>query len=246
MQNSHVVLIVADDAAFPRDVLSRWQTERIVPSFTVMSTELFHGAGVGDFDVAIIGPVRTGRLASILKSMDTGSHPVICVLQSASQLPGPPTSGLFGFALGGVDLQSMRMEHPRPLLIQQHEGWLDALVLVASECLKRVDLIARVRKAEQVSAVNARNAALGRYMLENRHGFNNLLTTLLGNSELLLMEPNSLAETARDQVETIHKMALHMHEIMQRFSSIAVEMQVAEKQSQDETAKLSQLTASNS
>lgn len=228
MQNSHVVLIVADDAAFPRDVLSRWQTERVVPSFTIMSTELFHGAPVGDFDVAIIGPVRTGRLASILKSMDTGSHPVICVLQSASQL------------------QSMRMEHPRPLLIQQHEGWLDALVLVASECLKRVDLVARVRKAEQAAAVNARNAALGRYMLENRHGFNNLLTTLLGNSELLLMEANGLAETARDQVETIHKMALHMHEIMQRFSSIAVEMQVAEKQSQDETEKLSHLTASNS
>jgi signal transduction histidine kinase len=228
VQNSHIVLIIADDAAFPRDVLGRWQTERIVPGFTVMSTELFHGAAVGEFDVAIIGPVRAGRLASILKSMDTGSHPVICVLPTASQL------------------QSVRMEHPRPLLVQQHEGWLDTLVLVVSECLKRVDMVVRVRKAEQAAAMNARNAALGRYMLDNRHGFNNLLTTMLGNSELLLMEGNNLAETARDQVETIHKMALHMHEIMQRFSSIAVEMQVAEKQSQDETEKLSHMTASNS
>lgn len=228
MQNSHVVLIIADDASFPRDVLGRWQTERIVPAFTVMSTELFQGEVVGDFDVAIIGPIRAGRLASILNSMDTGSHPVVCVLQTASQL------------------QSVRTEHTRPLLIQQYEGWLDTLVLVVSECLKRVDLLTRVRKAEQAAAVNARNAALGRYMLDNRHGFNNLLTTMLGNSELLLMEGHDLGDTARDQVETIHKMVLHMHEIMQRFSSIAVEMQVAEKPSQDETEKLSHMTASNS
>lgn len=228
MHNGHTILIVADDAGFPRDVLGRWQTERIVPGFTVMSTELFHGAAVGDFDLAVIGPVRSGRLPAILKSMDTGSHPVICVVQATGQL------------------QSLRAEYPRLLLLQKQEGWLDTLVLLTAECLKRVDLTVRVRKAEQAAAVNARNAALGRYMLENRHGFNNLLTTLLGNSELLLMEAGSLAETPRDQVETIHKMALHMHEIMQRFSSIAVEMQVAEKQSHDETQNLSHMTASNS
>src|SRR5205814_10714321 len=79
-------LIIADDAAFARDVLARWQTERIVPGFTVMSTELFHGAALGTFDVAVIGPVRNGRLASILKSLETGAHPVICVLQSATHV----------------------------------------------------------------------------------------------------------------------------------------------------------------
>jgi hypothetical protein len=51
---------------------------------------------------------------------------------------------------------------------------------------------------------------------------------------------------ARDQLETIHTMALNIHEIMQRFSSIAIEMQVAEKQSQAETPKPSHLTASTS
>jgi len=225
--DSHVVLIIADDAAFPRDLLGRWQTERIVPAFTVMSTDLFQGAPLGNFDVAIIGPVRNGRLASILKSMDTGSHPVICVLETASRL------------------HSLRIEYPRLLLMQQHEDWLNALLLVASECLKRVDLTARVRKAEHAAAIHVRNATLGRYMLDNRHGFNNLLTSVLGNSELLLSECNSLGETARDQLETIHKMALYMHEMMQRFSSIAIEMQVAEKESQDETSKLSHRSASN-
>ena len=227
MRNSHVVLIVADDAAFPRDLLARWQTERIVPAFTVMSTELFHGEVLGDFDVAIIGPVRNGRRASILKNMDTGPHPVICVLETA------------------IQLQSLRMEYPRLLLMQQHEGWLDMLLLLASECLKRVDLTARVRKAEQTAAIHARNATLGRYMLDNRHGFNNLLTSVLGNSELLLAECKDLPETAHDQLDTVHKMALHMHEIMQRFSSIAIEMQVTEKESQDETLPASHLSAFN-
>lgn len=227
MHNPHVVLIVADDAAFPRDLLGRWQMERTVPAFTIMSTELFHGAALGQFDVAIIGPVRNGRLFSILKSMDAGSHPLICVLETAAQL------------------HSVRAEHPRLLLMQQHEGWLDALLLITAECLKRVDLTSRVRKVEQAAAINARNAALGRYMLDNRHGFNNLLTSVLGNAELLLTECGHLEETARDQLDTIHKMALHMHEIMQRFSSIAVEMQVAEIESQDETSRPSHAALPN-
>ncbi|HEY6971583.1 MAG TPA: hypothetical protein VJA94_20400 [Candidatus Angelobacter sp.] len=227
MHQSHVVLIIADDSSFPRDLLARWQTERIVPAFTVMSTELFQGATVGNFDVAIIGPIRNGRQGSILKSMDTGSHPVICVVESDARM------------------HSIKVEYPRLLLVQQHEGWLDTLLLAASECLKRVDLTARVRKAEQVSAINARNAALGRYMLDNRHGFNNLLTSVLGNAELLLSDCKHLTDTSRDQVETIHKMALHMHEIMQRFSSIAIEMQVVDRPSQDETPMLSHRTASS-
>jgi signal transduction histidine kinase len=205
LPNSHVVLIITDDAAFPRDVLARWQTERTVPAFTVMSTELFQGAA--------------------LKSLDTGSHPVICVLETAART------------------HSIRTEYPRLLLIQQHESWLDALLLIAAECLKRVALTARVHKAEQTAAIQARNAALGRYMMDNRHGFNNLLTSVLGNSELLLAECEHLPEAARDQLDTIHRMALTMHEIMQRFSSIAIEMQVTEKPSQDETSRLSQLTA---
>lgn len=227
MQNSHVVLIIADDAAFPRDLLGRWQTERVVPAFTVMSTELFHAAALGNFDVAIVGPVRNGRIASILKSMETGSNPVICVVETVSEV------------------HRIHAEYPRLLLMQQHEHWLDTLLLLASECLKRADLTTRVRKAEQASAIHSRNAALGRYMLDNRHGLNNLLTSVLGNSELLLMDSSNLSEVAREQVETIHNTALHMHEIMQRFSSIAIEMQVAEKSSHDETSQASHVTASS-
>jgi len=193
-----------------------------------MSTELFHAAALGNFDVAIVGPVRNGRrTSSILKSMETGPNPVICIVEAISEV------------------HRIRAEHPRLLLMQQHENWLDTLLLLASECLKRSDLTTRVRKAEQASAISGRNATLGRYMLDNRHGLNNLLTSVLGNSELLLMDSSNLSEAAREQVETIHNMALHMHEIMQRFSSIAIEMQVAEKPSQDDTPRSSHLTASS-
>jgi signal transduction histidine kinase len=228
VHNSHIVLVIADDAAFARDLLARWQLERTVPGFTVISTELFNGAATGQFDLAVIGPVRSSRMNAILKNLDTDPHPVICVMESAAQL------------------QAVKAEYPRVLALHRHEHWMDSLLLVAAECLKRVDLTARVRKAEQAVAVNARHAALGRYMLDTRHNFNNLLTSVLGNSELLLMDAHTLPEMARDQLETIHTMALNIHEIMQRFSSIAIEMQVAEKQSQAETHKPSHLTASTS
>ena len=50
-----------------------------------------------------------------------------------------------------------------------------------------------------------------------------------------MMEGASLPDLARDQVATIHEMSLHLHAVMQRFSSLAMEMQAVEKQSQDET-----------
>lgn len=227
MHPSPLVLIITDDAGFPRDLLGRWQLERSVPGFIVMSTELLQHAN-GDFDMAIIGPVRNGRLASLLNSIDMTSHPVICMLESAQEL------------------HAVKAEFPRVLALQHHEGFLESVLLLATECLKRVEVLSRLHKAEHAAAANVRHATLGRYMLDTRHDFNNLLTSAIGNAELLLLDCTSLDAVARDQLETIHAMTLQMHEIMQRFSSLAMETQAAEKQSQDETSKLSHLTVSAS
>jgi signal transduction histidine kinase len=223
VHHSHAVLIVADDAAFVRDLVGRWQQERIVPDFTVMSTELFRGGTEGNFDLALVGPVHKGSLAAVLDAVDVAAHPVICLFETAGQM------------------QSVKTNHPRVLAIRWHEGWLDSAMLLAGECLKRTDLNARLRKAEQAALAHGRHASLGRYMLENRHDFNNSLTSVLGNAELLLTDLNSLPEPLRDQVETIHTTALHMYEIMQRFSSIAAEVQAGEKESQDDTPGLSHM-----
>ena len=85
----------------------------------------------------------------------------------------------------------------------------------------------------------ASQAALGHYMLEARHDFNNSLTSVLGNAELLMMDCSGMPDHARDQVKTIHEMSLHLHAVMQRFSSLAMEMRAVEKQSQDETERAS-------
>jgi signal transduction histidine kinase len=218
MRDSHVVLI-ADDVAFARDLMARWQAERGLPGITVMSTDLLTGIGEGNFDLAIVGPVRNKPLASVLKMVDAGDYPVICLLENASEV------------------KMVKSGHPRAHVMHYHEAWLDSLLLLANECLKRVDLTERVRRAEKAALASSRGATLGRYMLESRHDLNNSLTSVLGNAELLLLDADALPEPARDQLQTIHEMALQMREIMQRFSSVAAEMRTAENSSQDETDK---------
>jgi hypothetical protein len=58
---------------------------------------------------------------------------------------------------------------------------------------------------------------------------------MLGNAELLLLEPGQLSSQSLAQIKTIHSMALRINEIMQRFSSLASEMREAETTSQAET-----------
>ncbi len=109
------------------------------------------------------------------------------------------------------------------------------VVQLGSEILRRLEAEAHMCEAEQEAAAAKRNATLGRYMLEMRHGLNNALTSILGNAELLLLEPGALTAHERDQIETVHSMAVRLHEIMQRFSSLETELKFAEKKSQGET-----------
>jgi signal transduction histidine kinase len=74
-----------------------------------------------------------------------------------------------------------------------------------------------------------------------KHNVNNALTSILGNAELLLLEPGQLSAQSLHQVKTVHSMTLRIHEIMQRFSSLASEMREAENASQAETEDLSAL-----
>jgi len=55
---------------------------------------------------------------------------------------------------------------------------------------------------------------------------------------LLLLEPGSLSAEARSQIDTMRHMALRMHEILQRFSSLEKELCVVDRQAaHEETAK---------
>jgi hypothetical protein len=76
-----------------------------------------------------------------------------------------------------------------------------------------------------------RHALLGRYMLEMRHTVNNALTSILGNAELILLDPQTLAPNLKLQIETIHNMGMRINEILQRFSSLQKELQLVEQES---------------
>src|SRR5207302_578928 len=122
------VLIIADNADFARTITARWQAERVLPGFSLMSGDLCPGVNASAFDMAIVG----------------------------------------------------------------------------------------------------------RYMLEMRHTLKDALTAMLGNSELALAEPGALSAKSRDQLETIRHMAIRMHEILQRFSSLETELRYVEKQAERE------------
>lgn len=213
------VLIISDDAEFSRAVTARWQTERSLPAFTLMSGDLCHGFDPAVFELAIVGSVRASVLSTVLLALNAAIKPVLFVCDTAQAA------------------ETIRSAHPRVLVLRQHEGWLDALMLVAGEVLRRNQALSRAQKAEQAKAALDCHATLGRYMLEMRHSLNNALTSVLGNSELLLLEPGSLTATARSQIDTIRNMALRMHEILQRFSSLEKELSFVEKQAEKENSR---------
>jgi signal transduction histidine kinase len=209
-------LIISDDPDFSRLVMDRWQGERNAPAFTLMSGDLCHDLDADGFDMAIVGAVNPGILPSVLRALDLPGKPVLLACKTK------PSA------------QEARHAHPGVRILQQHPGWLDTLVLVSAEVLRLVQAMTRADGAEQAGKSLERQAALGRYMLNERHTLNNSLTSVLGNSELLLLEPGSLSATARSQIETIRNMAVRMHEILQRFSSIEKELNAVEKQAENE------------
>ena len=205
------VLILANDPEFARSVVARWQTERAVPAFTMMSGDVWSEAATASYSVAIVGAAGRAEAVAIVSELDKTGRPVIVISSDSASA------------------QAIREVTPRALVMTQHEGWLDALVLVGAEVLRRVDAMARARRAEHTAAAVQMNATLGRYMLEMRHSLNNALTSVLGNSELLLLEPGALSAPVREQVDVIRSMALRIHEILQRFSSLESELRFAQK-----------------
>ncbi len=214
--NQPTVVIISDDPEFSAAISSRWQLERTAPAFTVVSGDLCQAMTSETFDLAIIGNVHAELQSSVLKVLEQLDRPVLLVQDEA---------------LLGIQVAD---KNPRLLTLPRQEGWLETLVLVASEILRRCEALARLRRAEQTSAVLERQAALGRYIIEMRHNLNNALTSILGNAELLLLDSNRLSGKPHSQIETIRNMALRMNEILKRFSSLEKELNVAARQSESE------------
>jgi len=213
------VLIISDEADFSRRITARWQMERSVPTFTLLSGDLWPRFALDAFDVAIVGELRRELLSVVLEPLHSTGQPVFCVCQDAA------------------NAQLVRERWPRISTLRPSEHWLETLVLSASEAVHRSRAENRARFADQKCSTLERQAMLGRYMLEMRHNLNNALTSVLGNSDLLLLEPGSFSAPTRAQIETIRNMTLRIHEIMQRFSSLEKEMNVVAQQAERDSGK---------
>lgn len=216
MRNSNV-LILTDDAEFARLLTACWQVERQAPGICVVTSEFWQQADTTSSDLIVLGPLQDGKLGEILRSMESSTALILCAPSDQREL------GL------------LRNKHPKLLHVPLREDWTQMVLLLAGESLRRTEAIKLAKKAERHAAHYANEATLGRYMYDMKHNVNNALTSLIGNAELLLLEPGELSAQSLAQLKTIHTMALRINEIMLRFSSLASELREGETPSQLET-----------
>ena len=210
-------LILTDDGEFARLLSACWQMERQLPGLSVVTSDLWRVGEPATPDLIVIGPLKEAKVLEVIGSVAPSTAVILCA-------PSDPK-----------ELGLLRNRYPRLLHVPLREDWAQVVLLVAGESLRRAEALRLAKQAEQRAAQNANQAMLGRYMIDMKHSVNNAMTSLLGNAELLLLEPGELSSRSLAQIKTIHTMALRINEIMQRFSSLASEIREVETPSQAET-----------
>jgi len=203
------IAIISDNSAFVAAVTNRWLVEHEVPSFEVMGSESQAYASGQDFDLAVVGGLTAEVVHSVVDALKLTGKPVILV------------SPFNGHSPRGANI----------VVLPEIAEWPDLLFTLAQQILQRERAGDELGKLKAVNSELQRHASLGRYMLEVRHNLNNALTSVLGNSDLILLDAPELPASMRTQVETIRNMGMRMNEIMQRFSSLQKELELMEQQS---------------
>ena len=212
------ILIVSDDSEFVRTLASRWRREKDSPAITAVSTGVSRQASSSGYELIVVGPLRECTALPAGPAVHPDS--VVCAV-------GDPES-----------LEVVRAVHGNWLLLPECPGWTKILFSLAGEVLRRTAAEARAREAEITNFSQKRLGILGKSLLEARPGMVNALTSLLGNADLILLSEEPLPENCREHVRTIHTMALRLHEIVQRLSSIENEMELSERKSHLETREM--------
>jgi signal transduction histidine kinase len=210
--NQPAVLVISETPGFAQTVLDCFHLEANLPSPTAVNVDLCGHLSPDSFDLAIIEGLAAPRLGPFLAQLEPHGKTLLVLV------PDAPTANVVNTIA------------PRALVMRQTEGMLPALMLIAVEALRRIEAENRLKTAEEALAASESSALLGRYITEMRHTINNALTSVMGNSELLLFEPGALSPHHRGQIETIRTMSIRIHEIMQRLASLETEMKWMEKQ----------------
>ena len=208
------VAIITDDPAFANALTRRWLTEREVPAFVLMQDDSEFDSGL-HFDLAVAVRIVPEKLPAAVDALARTGNPAILV------------STMNGNSPRGANL----------VVLPEVLEWPELAVVVAQQILQREQSRSRVSRLQEMNAQLEREASLGRYMIEVQHNLNNALTSVLGNSDLILLDAEHLPASLRMQVETIRNMSMRMNEIMHRFSSLQKEMQLIEEQNSQKTSK---------
>jgi hypothetical protein len=231
--NRPTVLILAGDPAFSREITANWPQDPAPhsdgPEFIVLDEDFSRDLEGSHYDLAIAdaSSVEERKHKNKDKNKDKNDKNArIKDLKQSLAAAGKPAILIHS----GPSLDFYNI-HGTVLELRRQPGiWPAMAGLVGREILCRRQAESRAREAEKICAAAQAEATLGRYMLEMRTNVNNALTTVLGNAELLVLEPG-LPATVLAQADTIRNMALRLHEVFQRFSSIEKELSVAARES---------------
>ncbi len=233
--NRATVLILASDPAFAREITAHWPQDSApqfnTPEFIVLDEGSSRDLKGSNYDLAIADASyyekrkhnkqdendpsknkdKSGRNQVLNQSLAAAGKPAIVIHSDPAR-----------------DFYNI---HGAVLELRGEPGVWPALAgLLGREILRRRQAESHAREAEKTCAAAQSEATLGRYMLEMRTNVNNALTTVLGNAELLVLEPG-LPATVLAQADTIRNMALRLHEVFQRFSSLEKELTVTARES---------------
>ncbi len=212
------ILIVSDDSEFVRSLVDRWRMEKNTPVLTTVSTGVSRQKNSSGYEMVVVGPLRECK--SIPAGPALHADAVVCAVGDEESL------------------KVVRSEHRDWLLLPECTGWMKILFSLAGEILRRTAAETRAREAEISSLSQRRFDVLGKSLLDARPGMVNALTSLLGNADLILLSEDPLPDQCRENVRTIHTMALRLNEIVQRLSSIENEMELSERKSHVETREM--------
>jgi signal transduction histidine kinase len=240
-----VVLIVAHSPAFAQSLMDRWQRNPIAPTFAVMSSNdqsAHNGVPHKACHMVIVEGAALHSYRTMLQRLDTVGTPILCALP----LPSAKSERRNGHAADPVVLSpnadNLRKEFPRMITLDlaDRDSGLDIVITVALEILKRLDAVLRARKADVESNSQSSQLALGKYVADSMHGFNNALTAVLGNAELLMLDVAGFSPQIQEEIEAIHSNAIRLHEMMQRFSSLEAEIEAGRKPGKSAAAAVTQ------
>ena len=216
--NQPGVLIVSDDASFARAVTARWEQASLAPDVTLATSDVWATAIGERYDVVIVGPLHDEIAAALLEALAEQSVSSVIFVSENERL-----------------LSNVAKFHPNVITISRNGEWLEVLRTASLEALGRTEAADEALSVHAASPDENRCAQLGRYMLNARPSWNNALTSVLGNADLLLLDPGAVPEAFREQIQAIQTMALRLHEIMQGFSSLDSELRASETTSHPET-----------